>query len=120
MVTARDILVAGLESVKPKEWRIVGVDKNIDVQRNTTITISQREIRSFPEAPIAMLEVKFELKITNPYVGRDASERKFDADLVKLLIAFRTLRLRFDPAVKGEDDEELAYTVPVYVIAKKE
>lgn len=120
MTTARQTLIDGLNSVKPHGWRIVGVDRNIDATRDTTIVLSQTEIASFPKAPIATVEVKFELKVTNPYQGREAAETKFDADIVQLLIAFRTLKLRFDPAVKVEADNEIAYEVPVYVIAQKE
>lgn len=120
MTTARQTLIDGLNSVKPKGWRIVGVDRNIDVTRDTTIVVSQTEVASFPQAPIATVEVKFELEVTNPYEGREAAETKFDADIVRLLVAFRTLKLRFDTAVKEVADNQLQYTVPVYVLAKKE
>lgn len=120
MTTARTTLIAGLKSVKPKTWRIVGVDRNIDVKRNTTITLVQEQIESFPQAPIASVQVKFTLRVTCQYTAREAAEEKFDADIVQLLLAFRTLKLRFDPAVKVEADNEIAYEVPVYVIAKKE
>lgn len=118
-MTARDILIAGLKSVKPKAWRIVGVDRNIDVTRNTTITLVQEQIASFPQAPIEKVEVRFVLRVTCQYTDRTAAEEKFDADMVRLLIAFRTLKLRFDPAVKVTADNELAYEVPVYIIAGK-
>lgn len=120
MSTARQTLIAGLKSVKPRGWRIVGVDRNVDTTTDTTIVISQTEVASFPQAPIATVEVKFELTVTNPYEGRDAAEAKFDADIVTLLVAFRTLKVRFDPAVKVVDGNQLQYTVPVYVLAKKE
>lgn len=119
-MSARTTLLAGLKSVKPRGWRIVGVDRNIDVVHDTTIVISQREIASFPEAPIATVVVKFELHVSCQFDDTEAAETKFDADVVKLLVAFRSLRLRFDPAVKDVEDNRLKYIVPVYVLAKKE
>lgn len=119
-MTARETLVAGLTSVKPKEWRIVGVDRNIDVMSSTTLTLSQLEIASFPAAPIASVEVKFEIKVATPLEDRQAAEETFDADIVRLLVAFRSLRLRFDPAVKQVEGDLLQYLIPVYVIAQKE
>jgi hypothetical protein len=119
-MTARDALIEGLRSVIPKSWRIVGVDRNIDVVTNTTITLSQQEIASFPQAPMATVEVKFEIKVACPYTDREPAEVRFDADVVKLLLAFRSLRTRFDPAIKQVEDSQLQYLIPVYVTAKKE
>ena len=119
-MTARTELEDALKKHVPKGWRVAAVDTNLDVIKTTTVILSQREVSSFPPAPIAAVEVRFDLEVTTPFEGRPAAELTLDAAIVELLLIFRTLRLRFDTAVKSVEENRLTYTIPVYVIASKE
>lgn len=119
-MSARDTLVTALRDVIPDTWHIVDVASNLDVVGGTVVTVSQRAVGSFPQAPIAKVEVEFELEVITKFDGKVAAERTLDEAVVQLLVAFRTLRLRFERAEKNVDADRLGYRIPVYVHASKE
>ncbi len=117
-MTARETLVAGLRLACPSAWIID--PPTAEVLTATTVLVEQTTIASLPAAPIARVEVAFELEVTSQYSDKAGGSRALDDDIIDLLIAFRALKLRFDPAVKSTENNRISYTTTVYVHAKKE